>query len=200
MVCAAILVSVVFVSVLDWFRGRRGAKAVRRGNQQAWILVRAADAGDLQTVTSLLNHGADINGRGVEGNTALCAASGRGRKAIVRLLLQKGIVHLLLEKGADVNAANNAQWTPLLLAISRGAYDISEILLDSGADARAALSDGWTALHSACKEGEMGVVKNLLRHGADLNAVDSKGQTPLSLAKEYGQAEIVVFLKEQEKE
>ena len=126
MVCAAIIPAVVFLSLLDWLRGRSGAKAVRRGNGKAWILVRAADGGDLQTVTSLLSHGADVNGRGADGNTALCAAAGRGRKAIVRLLL---------EKGADVNAANNAGWTPLLLAVSRGAYDIAEMLLDSGADA-----------------------------------------------------------------
>jgi ankyrin repeat protein len=156
MACAAIIVAVVFMSALDWLFGRRGLKAAQRENEQAWLLVRAADSGDLHTVTSLLHHGADVNGHGPEGNTALCAAAARGRKAIVRLLI---------EKGADVNAANHAQWTPLLLAVSRGAYDVAEYLLDHGADARAALSDGWMAIHSVCKEGEMGVLKMLLSHG-----------------------------------
>ena len=59
---------------------------------------------------------------------------------------------LLLDQGADPNAKNNKDVTPLMIAASRGNMAIVRLLLDRGADARAKAKDGKTALDWANSE------------------------------------------------
>ena len=63
-------------------------------------------------------------------------------------------LRLLLKKGADANAADEAGWTPLMLAVRGGKLPAVEALLAAGADAAAQNQQGATALHLAAINGK----------------------------------------------
>jgi ankyrin repeat protein len=60
-------------------------------------LIEAAKQGDLEQVRELLDKGADVNVRYINGMTVLMAAARGGNLEIVKLLI---------EKGADVNSSD----------------------------------------------------------------------------------------------
>ncbi len=76
---------------------------------QANDLIDAAKEGDLETVQSLIEQGADVNAIDNNGNTALMWASARGHTETVGFLI---------DKGADVNAVDNDGDTALKIAKS----------------------------------------------------------------------------------
>ena len=78
---------------------------------------------------------------------------------------------LLLECGADVNAANGSECTPLHYAAKARAGDESE---DEDED------DGWVISERACRCEQLAEL--LLASRADVNAVDKSQRTPLHLA------------------
>lgn len=99
-------------------------------------LTEAAHKGDIKSIESLLDQGANINGKDEYGDTALIKASRNGRTETVRFIL---------DKGADVNLADKNFATPLIHAACSGWTDIVEILSNSGADLGARDSAGKTA-------------------------------------------------------
>lgn len=104
------------------------------------VLNEAAVWGDMRVLTTLLDHGADPDGRDQSGWTALHVAQNNGREDIARLLVSRG---------ADVNSANSHGATPLHLAASRGQADVVHWLLGLGANPSARDSSGRTALAEA---------------------------------------------------
>jgi cytohesin len=101
-----------------------------------------------------------------------------------------------LAAGADVNATNRFESTPLHIAIDNGHKEIAELLiakglLSKGADVNA--KDGWgeTPLHWVeTKE----VAELLIAEGADVHAKDKWGFTPLREAAANGHKEIAELL------
>lgn len=121
------------------------------------------------TVNYLLAEGAD-------GDEALVAACEKGNLLIAR--------HLC-DSGADVNAINQAGWTPLMSAVDRGDFAVVELLCDRGADLEMISKDpafGNRALHYAAREGHTAVVKLLLERGAHVNSRGRGDLTPLHSA------------------
>jgi ankyrin repeat protein len=98
------------------------------------------------------------------------------------------IVDFLLRHGADVNAANTYEKTPLELAVQHeyGA-DTVRRLLAAGARPQDALND------AAAKSGgdAMEVVKALLDAGASVGVANVLGTTPLHQAASYGGPETI---------
>ena len=84
------------------------------------------------------------------------------------------IAKLLLDHGADVNARSRHQSTPLHFPQNEA---IAKVLLDHGADVNARGVVQQTPLHYAARN--EAVVKLLVDHGADVNARDSFQETPL---------------------
>ncbi|MBI4823896.1 MAG: ankyrin repeat domain-containing protein [Nitrospirae bacterium] len=82
-------------------------------------LRRAAEKGDINKVKSLLQHGADVNAKDNNGNTALMYAAVGGHTEIVQTLLNKG---------ANVNAKNNFGNTALIYAVKNGRTEIVSLL------------------------------------------------------------------------
>jgi hypothetical protein len=82
-------------------------------------LIDAVKTGDLQTVESLLNDGADINQGDDQGWTPLNFAAGKGDLAVVRLLV---------ESGADVFRVGRDNRTPYMIALAAGRVDVVKYL------------------------------------------------------------------------
>lgn len=91
-------------------------------------------------------------------------------------------VSAAIAAGADVNAADDRGWTPLMVVSGEGvemATGKAELLLKSGADPNRVNNFKTTALHLAVSEGNLGVAEILLKGGAEVNAVNDIGDTPL---------------------
>lgn len=136
----------------------------------------AANVGDLEMVTVLVERGANIHGVEGQSETPLhFAMAGFG----------SGIVEYLLEHGADPNATDCSGYTPLLLGAARGLFGEAKNLLKFGAAVDAQNVKGWTSLHFAAEKGLDYAVKLLLEAGANPNIVTDEGWTPLILALWY---------------
>jgi hypothetical protein len=89
------------------------------------------------------------------------------------------LVRWLVEQGADINAPDRYQNTPLH---KQAGSAIAEILLDLGADVEARNKDGETPLHTATGRFNPCAVRLLIERGADINAETKTGNTPLAKA------------------
>ncbi len=148
----------------------------------------ASEAGDLETVRSLLEDGSHVNERDTEHVTPLIYASGRGRIEVAKLLIKYG---------ADVNARDRNGWTALQAASRYGHADVVCLLLNHSADVNAMQQDQWTALHLALMSGtSFETVKALLEKGADVHVRDDIGRTPFHLATRLGDRQIMQLLLE----
>jgi ankyrin repeat protein len=110
-------------------------------------------------VQFIIEKGADVNATAKNGNTALHAAVGRGRKKIVEMLIAaganvnakndlgstpltyacckdewKGTVELLINAGADMGVVQFGWVTPASIAVEYNCYEIAKLLLARGAD------------------------------------------------------------------
>ena len=140
----------------------------------------AAMQGDFETVRSLIDQGADVNGAQGDGMTALHWAAENGSAATAQLLLSAG---------ANLSAVTRlGGYTPLHLAAKAGSAEVVRAFLEAGADPRATTTTGAaTALHFAASSGSGDAVKALIDHGADPDARGSAwGQTPLMFAAAIG--------------
>ena len=129
----------------------------------------------------LIEHGAELNNTDDSlGETVLFLA--------VRFH-HVNIIKLLLKKGADINAKDVDNYTPLHLAIYKN--NILKLLLKKGAHVNAATNDGLTALHLAMQSGQQDSVQELIEMGANIAAKDNLGDTALQLAQKKQYDELV---------
>jgi ankyrin repeat protein len=85
---------------------------------------------------------------------------------------QPHIAGVLLEHGADTDARDDGNCTPLHRASQLGHLQVIHVLIEHGTDANARDHSNWTPLHGASQEGHLNVVHFLLSHGADMHASD----------------------------
>lgn len=132
------------------------------------ILTFASASGEVEIVKLLLDRGADINIRDLEGVTPLIFAAAMGSLECVKILIQRG---------ADINAQDEKGYTALIVAAEGTAiedtqkgkavsFQIVKILLDNGADFKIKTEKGITALRVAKEFGNHDVVNLLIQCGA----------------------------------
>lgn len=153
-------------------------------------LYKAAEAGNANLVTQLLEIGFDPNAPlGDPGWTPLMIASANGHQAAV---------FSLLSYGSDVNATNNKGRTALMFA-SRYGYDlIVKALLEKDAKLNLIPKDDpkWPALTAASFNGHSKVVSILLKHGADAELKDEMGMTAYSWAEKEGRENVLQIFQQ----
>ena len=96
------------------------------------------------------------------------AAAGDINSALFRAAIDghAATVKLLLDKGANINARDKHDYTPLIFAASQGHAEVVKILLERGADVTAKNDLGLTALGAAKLFGHTEVAELLTKAGA----------------------------------
>lgn len=114
-----------------------------------------------------------------------------------------GLVQALIAFGADVNATDKNQYTPLLAAASSAERTIShviicEILLRKGANPNATTAAGTSVLHYLVRfppSPHLHILLELLVElGADIDVRDANDETPLQQAAFRGNDETIEYL------
>ena len=168
--------------------------------------------GQTEAAELLLQHGADINGRNKDGNTALHLAAFFGRADVAKLLL---------ENGANPQARNNDGETPIdvlyinwettafigglvgvdtgkeeIAAMKTGRNDVAKLFGVKGTFDDAGTSSAQN-LSAAAFTGNLAAMKQALADGADPNTKDpTSGGTLLSTAALMGHTKVVALLLE----
>ncbi|XP_021920541.1 fibronectin type 3 and ankyrin repeat domains protein 1-like isoform X2 [Zootermopsis nevadensis] len=171
-------------------------------------LMQAASLGDPEMVNLMLSAGADVNltSKGV-GRTALMIVCFKGDAKIAHQLIERGAnwdirdrngctalhyavdgsemetVEMALDEGADIEAKDVEQWTPLMRGvILESSVQILKKLLERGATPNCVDRRGQTCLMQAVLSGCKDIVKLLVDSGADLVPCNVYHNTALDMA------------------
>jgi ankyrin repeat protein len=134
-------------------------------------------------VQTLLQRGFDPNSRDEKGQVGLFLASRAGSLKVAQALLA--------DPRTEVDATNEANETPLMMAAMRDQVDLAARMLARGASVNRA---GWTPLHYAASSPGSATLALLLARGADVDSRSSNGSTALMLACRYGSEASVELL------
>ncbi len=133
----------------------------------------AAKSGNIEAARLLIQHGADINTRDIEG-TPLQMAINNNRPISGNLAddrkLNEAMAVLLVESGAKLQEFSFGN-TDLHLAAIRGFADLVRVLVRHGADVNAVNDHGHTPLYYAARHGHRKAAEALLAAGADKSAI-----------------------------
>lgn len=117
--------------------------------------------------------------------TAKPASSAATNKALFENIAKQHLagVKQALKAGADVNAVDKNDQTPLRLAANLDSNEIVQELLHAGANVNAqAQRDGVTAVYEATWSKNQHILETLIKAGADINLARKDGFTPLMMA------------------
>ncbi len=132
-------------------------------------LMIAADVGNVELATLLLERGCDVNQANSVSVTALFVAAQEGHERVVLLLLLRGA------KPAICRVTDGA--TPILLCAQHGHDSSLRLLLAAGDDPNVQAHNGICPLWSACLRSHHSTVVVLVAAGADVNLA-TFGETP----------------------
>lgn len=138
--------------------------------------------GVMKQLLTVVDHGLDLDTKGLYDRTALASAACYGQTEAAKLLL---------ERGADREAKDMDRKTPLLLAALNGHDDTVMLFLDYGAAVEAQDQHGRTALSWAAEHGSLSIVDLLLGQGAVVDTRTVNESTPLILAVRTGREAVV---------
>ncbi|XP_017350330.1 ankyrin repeat and SOCS box protein 15b isoform X3 [Ictalurus punctatus] len=173
-------------------------------------LTLAAQAGHVENVKLLLQHGASPHNTNSKNESPLLLAVRVGSYNMVLALISGGafveqvclkkwmaiheaakvgcadILMLLLRHGGKVTARDGHGVTPLGIAAEFGHTDILEILIQNGGDVAAQATNGDTVLYDAAGSGNLDSILLLLHHGANPNVASFAFQLPIHRAAYEG--------------
>lgn len=166
---------------------------VKRGET---ALHRAAAAGDVTRVVSLLDQGADIDARDEQGQTPLDWAASAGRVRVFKILIERGADYEIDEHGVSPALARltralaeqelTEEERRVLNEIGQGPWPGYQERLNQMLTER---TEKERKISYTCKD-----VEQLVAKGGDVNALDASGASPLHRAAEAGTVEAVKLL------
>lgn len=149
-------------------------------------LTHFAARGDLTKVRELLESGINPNERNSTGWTALHCLGMRGLPVMARLLV---------EDGADLEATDSLNETPLITACRFGNKKLVPTLIELGANVNHVAKEKHTALWYAISSmKDRATVRLLIESGADANETYEYGDNPFLLAVSAQKADVVNYL------
>lgn len=188
-------------------------------------IIEAVSKGQISTVKTLLDKGANANQKGKDSKPLLLIATEKKDLAMAKLLIQYGanvnqqdnildspflyagalgyneLVKLYLDHGADFKIFNRYNGTALIPACERGHVETVRLLANTkGFPIDHINRLGWTALLEAIILGDgsqkyVDIVQILLDANSDKNIADNEGLTPLQHARKKGFNKIVTLLE-----
>ena len=171
------------------------SQTIEGGSEVKWPLTVAAKELHGDVVEFLLTRGAIVDADNDDGATALHEAGANDTYGDESISVQRlATLHSLLAHGANVNARDSRQRTPLM-SNARDAKAMA-LLIDHRADVKAKDSSGRTALHYAATShwNTSDSITLLLDRGSEVDTRDRYGNTPFLLAGSAGNAENVETL------
>ncbi|XP_048245484.1 ankyrin-1-like [Haliotis rufescens] len=179
----------------------------------------ASSKNDIATVKYLLNHGANVDLKGMDDSTALHLAILVDHQNMVKLLIQNGaridtkdplgitpmhlacragnteILNMLLENKADINVPNALGEQPLSIAAYYDSREVVNVLISAGVEIDHLDKEKYAnALFLAADSGYFEIATSLLKAGANPNIRCVYDQTPLTKAAESGHERLVKAL------
>jgi hypothetical protein len=136
-------------------------------------------------VSSLLEHGADVDAWTGSHETALHLAMKRGTSAMVETLLKAT---------PSMDLHDRVGWTALHHAAAQGKHELLALMLQSGANVNIRSAGGGTPLHEAAASGNSETVRLLLHHGVDVTLISADGRTARDIAVEFGNQSVLELL------
>ncbi|EAY14687.1 hypothetical protein TVAG_461040 [Trichomonas vaginalis G3] len=92
------------------------------------------------------------------------------------------LLEYFISNGADINAKDINEFTPLHCAARNNSKETAEILISNGADINAKTKDEFTPLHCAARNNSKETAEIIISNGADINAKTKDEFTPLHSA------------------
>ncbi|CAK7348219.1 unnamed protein product [Dovyalis caffra] len=189
------------------------------GSQITGLLKSAVPSGDLKMITSLIDHGGDVNCKDSDGRSLISLAVRAGQLDVVKVLIASGcvidssidnVLHYaaavnrvdLLEilcaslKNIDVNSFDLCGRTPIHVAASRGHVEVIRFCVSAGGKTEALDCDGSSSLHLAAEKGHLETIEYLL-DCSDFyvkHAVNKEGKTAFSVAVDNGHSHLYDLL------
>ncbi len=161
-------------------------------------LLRAASAGDVATMDSLIGMGVSPDTAASMADVGSVASPELEAGATALILAARDsdarTVNALLEAGADPNAQTDSGMNALMHAAQRGETDTVVSLLGAGADPTLETTEGRTALMLAARSGAHEAASLLLEAGTDPNTADADGATALMHAASGQHLNAVIVL------
>ena len=150
-------------------------------------LMSACQYDDVDAITVLLGSGADPNIANDNGDTCF--------HIVVIKSFSKKVIQTIIDHGVNVDATNNLNMTPLMVASKKGNVDAMNVLLNARADPNITSVDGSTWLHAAL-EGDCSkeALQVIIEHETNVNATNKLGITPLELASENRNTDAIMLL------
>ncbi len=143
------------------------------------LIVAAATLGNYAAVEELILLGADVNAPNAETkDTALIRSLYNGHTDIAQRLVYSG---------ANINAVNNYNHSPLYIALEKNNIPMIDLFLTSGVKEGITKNYLFRAVSLKNETGAMAMLKG----GIDPNVVNDKGNTPLIISASLGDRVIV---------
>lgn len=189
-----------------------GADVDRKSNGISPISL-AVDLRETHSAAMLVHHGADPSQPNDDGGIPLYQAVHAGDPVLAGILLHKSrqpfhdarwatprgetllnlaisqrnapLARVLVDGGADVEALDYLENSPLLLASERGMTETVQLLLDFGADPNHVNIVGTTALVAAARNGHAGIANLLTSYGANPNHQNYEGWAATDFLVEF---------------
>lgn len=108
-------------------------------------------------------------------------------------------VRTLITLSIDVNAIDNKERTPLLIASQYGYIDAIDALINAGANADIRNKKGHSPIYEAIKSNKYNAFSILKKHTSNINQIDSNGNSLITLAIKVKNIQILKDLLESSK-